>query len=660
MQGRKLLHGGDYNPEQWLDRPDILEQDIELMKKARVNTVTLGVFSWSVLEPEEGVFNLDWLADIIHNLYANGIRTILATPSAARPAWLAHKYPEVRRVRADRVRELYNRRQNYCYTSSIYHEKVRIIDQKLAQRFGDDPAVILWHISNEMGGDCHCALCQAEFRRWLQARYGTLEALNKAWNARFWSHDYTNWEQIESPAPQGENAVQALALDWKRFVSDRHIDFLKFERDTVKEMAPNAKFTVNMMYRFDGIDYFKMAKEIDVASWDNYPTWHKPSETVEETALDTAMMHDLFYSMKDKPFLLMESSPSFTNWQPVSKQKKPGIAELAALQTVAHGADSVLYFQWRASRGAEEKLHGAVIGHDGREDARSFTETAQVGQELEALAEIAAVKREKQAAIVHDWQNKWALEGSCGPRNAGMGYWDELKRHYNALAREGIAVEFVDQNADLTGYGLVVVPMLYLLTDAFAKKLCAFAQNGGTVIVTYWSGVVDESDLCRLGDTPYGLTELLGLRRTEIDGMYDGETRRCVSVAGCTLLAAQASTLCEVAALDEKDPAEPLSLYDEDYFAGHPAAAVHRYGKGRAYYLASRFDEAFYRAFYHDAAKEIGLSPAWPEALPEGVLAVRRGSFVFVQNCTEQPVTVGNTVLDRYRTAVWKDMNRIF
>lgn len=660
MQGRKLLHGGDYNPEQWLDRPDILAQDIELMKKARVNTVTLGVFSWSVLEPEEGVFKLDWLADIIHNLYANGIRTILATPSAARPAWLAHKYPEVRRVRADRVRELYNRRQNYCYTSPIYREKVRIIDQKLAQRFGDDPAVILWHISNEMGGDCHCALCQAEFRRWLQARYGTLAALNKAWNARFWSHDYTDWEQIESPAPQGENAVQALALDWKRFVSDRHIDFLKFERDTVKEIAPNAKFTVNMMYRFDGIDYFKMAKEIDVASWDNYPTWHKPSETVEETALDTAMMHDLFYSMKDKPFLLMESSPSFTNWQPVSKQKKPGIAELAALQTVAHGADSVLYFQWRASRGAEEKLHGAVIGHDGREDARSFTETAQVGQELEALAEITAVKREKQAAIVHDWQNKWALEGSCGPRNAGMGYWDELKRHYNALAREGIAVEFVDQNADLTGYGLVVVPMLYLLTDAFAKKLCAFAQNGGTVIVTYWSGVVDESDLCRLGDTPYGLTELLGLRRTEIDGMYDGETRRCVPSADCTLPAALASTLCEVAALDEKDPAEPLSLYDEDYFAGHPAAAVHRYGKGRAYYLASRFDEAFYRAFYHDAAKEIGLSQAWPEALPEGVLAVRRGSFVFVQNCTEQPATVGNTVLDRYRTAVWKGMDRIF
>lgn len=659
MQGLKLLHGGDYNPEQWLDRPDILAQDIELMKKARVNTVTLGVFSWSTLEPQEGVYTLDWLADIIHNLYANGIRTILATPSAARPAWLAHKYPEVRRVRADRVRELYNRRQNYCYTSPLYRDKVRRIDQKLAQRFGSDPAVILWHISNEMGGDCHCELCQAEFRRWLQVRYGSLQALNKAWNARFWSHDYTAWEQIESPAPQGENAVQALALDWKRFVSDRHIDFLKFERDIVKEVAPDAKFTANMMYRFDGIDYFKMAKEIDVASWDNYPTWHKPTETVEETALDTAMMHDLFYSMKGKPFLLMESSPSFTNWQSISKQKKPGIAELAALQTVAHGADSVLYFQWRASRGAEEKFHGAVVGHDGRQDARAFTETVQVGEKLEKLSEITAVQREKQALIVHDWQNKWALEGSCGPRNAGLGYWDELKRHYNALARAGIAVEFGDETADLTGYRLVVVPMLYLLTDDFAKKLCDFAQNGGTVVVTYWTGVVDESDLCRLGNTPYGLTGLLGLRRTEIDGMYDGETRRCTPASGCALPEAQASILCEVAVPNDTDPAEPLSVYAEDYFAQHPAVAVHKYGAGRAYYLASRFDEDFYRAFYNDAAKELGLLPAWQQPLPAGVLAVKRGNFVFVQNCTEQPVTVGESELPRYGTAVWNGAQRV-
>ena len=240
-----------------------------------------------------------------------------------------------------------------------------------------------------------------------------------------------------------------------------------------------------------------------------------------------------------------------------------------------------------------------------------------------------------------------------------MGYWDELKLHYNALAREGIAVEFVNQESDLTGYGLVVVPMVYLLTDAFAQKLCDFARNGGTVVVTYWTGVVDESDLCRLGDTPYGLTDLLGLRRTEIDGMYDGETCRCTPMDDSTLPETQASVLCEVASLNDTDPATPLSVYAEDYYVNCPAVAVHSYGEGRAYYLASRFDEAFYRAFYRAAVKEVGLTPAWPEALPDGVLAARRGTFVFVQNCKEHPVEVGGVALNRYGTAVWKNGEQV-
>lgn len=655
MQESKLLYGGDYNPEQWLDRPDILEQDIQLMQKAHVNTVTLGMFSWSLLEPEEGVYHLDWLAGIIHRLYACGIATILATPSAARPAWMAHKYPEVRRVRADRTRELYSRRQNYCYTSPLYREKVRAIDRELAARFGSDPAVILWHISNEMGGECHCELCQEAFRQWLRHRYGTLEALNKAWNARFWSHDYTSWDQIESPAPQGEDAVQGLTLDWKRFVSSRHIDFFKFERDCVRELAPEAKFTTNLMYRFHDIDYFELGRELDVVSWDCYPTWHKPTETVEQTALDTAMMHDLFYSLKGQPFLLMESTPSCANWQPVSKQKKPGIAMLSALQAVAHGSDSVCYFQWRASRGAEEKFHGAVIGHDGRSDSRTYREAAEVGSALERIARAAGTKRPKQAAIVHDWNNMWAIEGSSGPRNAGMGYWKELALHYNALSRAGIAVDFIHQDSSLEGYGLVVLPMVYLLREDFARSVCDFAAKGGTVVVTYWTGVVDESDLCRLGDTPYGLTKLLGLRRTEIDGMYDGETRRCVLASDPRQNVAQASILCEVAALDPEDPAQPLVLYGEDYFAGAPAVAEHRFGKGRAYYLASRFEAPFYDGLYQAAAHEAGLTSCRPAALPEGVLAARRGELLFLQNCRSMPVLLpSGCELPGYGTAVYR------
>ena len=654
MNGR-LWHGADYNPDQWLDRPDILERDVEMMRKAHVNVVSLGIFAWSTLEPREGDYQLDWMASVIDRLYAAGISVDLATPSGARPAWMAQKYPEVRRVNADRVRQLFGDRQNHCYTSPVYREKVQLMDQTLARRFGRHPGVVMWHISNEFGGECHCALCQQAFRDWLKDRYGSLEGVNRAWNTKFWSHDYTDFAQIESPSPQGEHAMHGLILDWKRFVSHQTTDFMKWERDCIREVVPEARVCVNMMYRFDGVDYFDMAREIDLASWDSYPTWHKPTETLEETAIDTAMMHDLFYSVKGQPFWQMECTPSMTNWQSVSKNKKPGMNIFSGLQAVAHGADGVLYFQWRQSRGAFEKFHGAVVGHDGREDNRVFVETAKLGELLERLAPVAGERKEKQAAIVHDWSNKWAMEEAQGPRNAGLGYWEEITRHYAALARNGIGVDFVNQDSDLSGYKLVVAPMLYMLREDFAEKLRAFAEQGGTLVVTYWSGVVDESDLCYLGDTPHGLIDTLGLRRLEIDGMFDGETRRCVALDPAMPRSAQGGTLCEVAALEG---ATPLMVYDEDYFKGAPAVAMHEAGAGRAYYLAARFEPDFYKAFYARVCEGL-LTPAWPKPLPDGVLAVRRGRFTFLENASDVPAQVDEIALAPYETAVFEAGERI-
>ena len=648
MNTAKLRHGGDYNPEQWLDRPDILEKDIELMQKARVNVVSLGIFAWAALEPREGAFDLDWLAEIIDRLYAAGVQIDLATPSGARPAWLAQKYPEVRRVDENRVRELYGMRHNHCYTSPVYREKVKTIDQMLAKRFGRHPGVIMWHVSNEFGGECHCPLCQAAFQDWLREKYGTLDALNRAWNTRFWSHDYSDWAQIESPAPHGEGAMHGLYLDWKRFVSHQTLDFFRWERDAVREIVPEAKFTANMMYRFDGLDYFKFAREVDLVSWDNYPTWHRPDESDEEIALKSAMMHDLFYSLRGEPFWLMESTPSVTNWQPISKVKKPGMAMFAGLQAIAHGSDAVMYFQWRQSRGASEKFHGAVVGHDGREDNRVFQETAAVGRALEALSDLAGTRREKQAAIVLDWESKWAMENAQGPRNAGLGYWEELMRHYRGLTKAGVTVDFVDEDGDLTGYKLVVAPMLYLLREDFAAKLRAFTEQGGTLVVTYWSGVVNETDLCWLGDTPHGLTEVLGLRRTEIDGMYDGESRRCVAQADGVPQTASGTTLCEVAALEG---AQALMVYDEDFFKGAPAVAKHPFGAGCAYYLATRFEPAFYETFYAGVCGTM-FPPVWEEKLPDGVLSARRGGCVFLQNTNGAPVQVGAHTLPAFGTLV--------
>ena len=651
MSNPVLRYGADYNPDQWLHRPDILAQDIELMKKANVNVVSLGIFAWATLEPAEGQYNLDWMAKIIDDLYAAGVSVDLATPSGARPAWMARKYPEVLRVNKDRKRILFGERHNHCYTSPVYRQKVKLMNQKLAERFGRHPGVVMWHISNEYGGECHCELCQQAFRDWLKEKYGTIDALNRAWNAKFWSHDYPDFEAVESPAPHGENSVHGLKLDWKRFVSHQTIDFMKWERDCIREIVPEAKVCTNMMYFYDGIDYFDMAKEIDLATWDAYPTWHKPTETIEQTAMDTGFMHDLIYSVKGQPFWLMENCPGPTNWQPISKGKKPGVNILAGMQTVAHGGDGVLFFQWRQAQGSSEKFHAAMVSHDCREDNRIYMECAELGSMLKELSEnIAGTKREKQAAIVYDWSNKWALEDAQGPRNKGLSFKHELLRHYTGLRQNGIDVQMINEDSDISGYKLIVAPMLYMLRDDFSRKLREFVKNGGTLVVTYWSGVVNETDLCYLGDTPYNLTDVLGVRRMEIDAMYDGEARRCVSLIDELPETASGSILCEVAALEG---AKPLMVYDEDYFAGAPAVTVNTFGEGKAYYVATRFEEEFYKPLYELICDGV-VESCWPGHIAEGVIACSRGEYVFLLNTTDAVVWFKNAELAPYGTAVYK------
>ena len=275
----KVLYGGDYNPEQWLDRPDILEEDIAMMQEAHINTVTLGVFSWSTLEPEEGKYNFGWLDTIMDRLDQAGISVILATPSGARPQWMAEKYPEVLRVNERRERAHYGYRHNHCYTSPIYRQKVRAINMELAKRYGKRKQVILWHISNEYGGECHCPLCQSAFRSWLKKRYNNdIKEVNRKWNTAFWSHDYQNFDQIESPTPLGETSIHGLVLDWKRFVSHQSVDFCKAEIQALRDAGGTKPATTNLMYNFPTINYHEMAKVLDVVSWDNYPQWHKGPE----------------------------------------------------------------------------------------------------------------------------------------------------------------------------------------------------------------------------------------------------------------------------------------------------------------------------------------------------------------------------------------------
>ncbi|MGP4039423.1 beta-galactosidase [Gracilibacillus sp. D59] len=636
----KMLHGADYNPEQWEKYPEVLAEDIRLMKLANCNVMSVGIFSWAKLEPEEGTFTFGWMDKLLDTFHENGIYAFLATPSGARPAWMSEKYPEVLRVGANRVRNLHGMRHNHCFTSPVYREKVEIMNSKLAERYADHPAVIGWHVSNEYGGECHCDYCQDAFREWLKKKYQTLDALNDAWWTTFWSHTYSSWSQVESPAPHGEKMVHGQNLDWKRFVTDQTLDFYRHEVKPLKAVKPEMPATANFMETFEGLNYAKFADDIDVISWDSYPTWHDQQDE-SYLAAYTAMNHDWFRSLKDgKPFLLMESTPSLTNWQPISKLKKPGMHVLSSLQAVAHGSDSVQYFQWRKSRGSSEKFHGAVVDHAGHEHTRVFQEVTELGEGLAKLDEVVGTTVDAEVAIIFDTENRWAVKDSQGPRNIGVHYERTVTEHYQAFWEQGIAVDVIDSEKDLSKYKLVVAPMLYMVRSGVGENIEKFVQNGGTFVTTYWSGIVDDNDLCFLGGFPGPLRKTLGIWSEEIDGLYDGETNR-VKVVGNNELDLrgefEAKELCDLIHLEG---AQVLAQYGSDFYAGRPALTVNQYGEGKAYYIASRNDQAFHQAFFEKLADQLSLKRATGGLLPKDVSAQVRtdgtNEFLFLMNFSNE------------------------
>ena len=627
-----FLHGADYNPDQWLSYPEILAQDPEMMAEAHCNCMSVGIFAWAMLEPEEGEYHFEELDRIIENLAAKGIKTILATPSAARPRWMAEKYPEVRRVNKAGVREEYNSRHNHCYTSPVYREKTAAIDRLLAQRYGRNPNVILWHISNELGGECHCELCQAAFRQWLKKKYNhDLKALNHAWWSDFWSHTVTDWEQIHSPKLHGEpdEIMTGLYLDWRNFVTYQTTDFMKMEIEALREGGSDIPVTTNMMWTPQQINYHYLKDFIDVISWDAYPTWHEPDQI--RCAVDTAFNHSYFRSLKHKPFLLMESTPSNTNWQAVSKLKRPGMHRLASLQAVAHGSDSVQYFQWRKGRGGSEKFHGAVIDHNGKASGRVFEDVKQVGISLEKLDEICGTKTDAKVAIIYDHKNSWALSNASGFVNADKQYVKTCLQHYKSFWKRGVDVEVIETGEDLSRYSLVVMPMLYSMDQAQIDRIERYVAQGGTAVATYATGYVNETDLCYLGGFPGNqLKDVFGLTADEIDTLYptdkntalwDGETYDVVDY-------------CE---LITPTTAEALGFYGEDFYKGMPALLKNSYKAGKAYYIGCRDTGALTDKLYAMLLQELNIKTY---DLPEGVTVSSREKYLFVQNFNDYAVTV--------------------
>ncbi|GIO44897.1 beta-galactosidase [Paenibacillus apis] len=640
-----LLHGGDYNPDQWLDSPDVINEDFLLMELAHANTFSVNIFGWSAIEPEEGVYRFEWLDRIMDRIAERGGHAILATPSGARPAWLSEKYPEVLRVGANRVRNLHGQRHNHCYTSPVYRQKTARLNRMLAERYKDHPALILWHVSNEYGGECHCDLCQEAFRNWLKQQYDhDLAKLNHAWWTGFWSHTFSEWSQIESPAPHGEDQVHGLNLDWKRFVTSQTIAFYNNEVKPLKEITPDIEVTTNFMGSYPlmkpdtGLNYEEFAKAVDVVSWDSYPAWHNDWQSTASLAKDVAFVNDLYRSLKDgRPFLIMESTPSQVNWHEINKAKRAGMHKLSTVQSVAHGSDSILYFQWRKSRGSSEKFHGAVIDHVGHEHTRVFADVAEVGELLGKLPEISGTTVKAEVAIMFDWETEWALADAQG-FGKNKKYIDTCQEHYRVFWEAGIPVDVITPDKPVNTYKLVIAPMLYMIREGFAEKMERYAEQGGTFVTTYMSGIVDRHDLVFSGGFPGPLKPLLGIWAEEVDSLYPKEVRHFVTSEGVRY---QSHDYCElIHAVD----AEVLARFDSDFYEGQPAVTVNRRGAGQAYYIASRNEARFHDDFYARLMKELNMAPPHAIQFPKGVSVQARTDgetdYIFVMNFTEERQTV--------------------
>lgn len=638
----KIWYGGDYNPEQW--GPETWQEDERMFKLAGIDVATVNVFSWAMLQQDEDTYDFSFLDATIDRLYKSGVHVCLATSTGAHPAWMARKYPDVLRVDVQGRKRRFGGRHNSCPNSPAYRKYSEKLAGLLAERYKDHPGLLIWHVSNEYGGYCYCDNCAAAFRTWLKERYGTLDEVNRAWNTRFWGHTFYDWEDIVVPNELSEEwngnrtNFQGISLDYRRFQSQSLLDCYKLEYEAIKKYTPDIPVTTNLMGFYPELDYFEWAKYMDIVSWDNYPSLDTPVS-------HTAMTHDLMRGLKSgAPFMLMEQTPSQQNWQPYNSLKRPGVMRLWSYQAVAHGADTVLFFQLRRSIGACEKYHGAVIEHVGHEHTRVFREVAELGRELQQLGgTLLDARTEAKVAIVYDWENRWATELSSGPTVA-LNYVNEVHKYYDALFRMHVECDMVSVEEDFGKYEIVIAPVMYMVKPGFAKKVEEFTQNGGTFVTTFFNGIVNENDLVTTGGYPGELRPVLGIWAEEIDALFPDQKNQIVMKQPWGELTGpyECGLLCD---LIHAEGAEVLAEYDADFYKGMPVLTVNRFGNGRAYYVASSPEASFLQGFLKNLCEEKGIKPLL-EA-PAGVETARRVKdgkaylFLLNHNAEDTQVDIG-------------------
>jgi len=650
----RFCFGGDWNPEQWPD--GTWNDDLDMLSRAGINEATINVFGWGLLQPDEATYDFTTLDKIVDKLVAHGFGIIMGTATAAMPAWMPLAHPEVTRTDSAGRHHHFGLRHNACPNSPIYRQMSTALAGKLAERYSQTPGLMAWHVNNEYGGLCFCGNCAAAFRDWLKAKYGDLDTLNAAWNTNFWSHTYMDFAQIFPPDELGDglggnkSALSGHMLDYRRFQSESILANYRSEADAIRRFDPNTPITTNFMAVYEGLDYFDWGKHLDTISWDNYPAWNS-------NPADIAFRHDLMRGVGGgQPFLLMESTPGQTNWQSINSLRAPGVMRLESYQAIAHGADSIQYFQLRQSLGGDEKYHGAVIGHAHSENDRVYREVQELGQELgKHGTRFLGGTSTAKVGIIFDWESYWSIECTSW-QPASFDYVEALLAWYHELFDRNIAVDVLPADAgteQLSKYAMVIAPTLIMFQGDMAETLESYVRSGGTLIATILSGMHDEHDNVIPGGYPGPLRDVCGVRVTEIDMLPSEKDVPIDFLDGTTSTELNhAPHASAIAGLLQPEGATPFAVYAGDvFYHGTPAVTSHTLGRGHTWFVGAALDAKGTGEVLDAALSQCGITGI---SSPDGVEITRRHcntatndegchDLVFILNHTNHEVSLDTT-----------------